>query len=109
MNSESTANCRQGLSSCESVVDQFAGSNEPKLQTRVAIAMVLKGVMQLECQEFKAALKTFDELIERYTINVAPNIQALVSHAYLGKTWVLLNQHDLDKSLSTYDVAVEAS
>ena len=96
-----------GLSSCETVVDQFTGSIEPKLQTRVVIAMVLKGVMQLECQEFKAALKTFDELIERYTIIVAPNIQALVSHAYLGKTWVLLNQHDLDKSLSTYDVVVE--
>ncbi len=95
------------LSSCKSVVDQFAERNEPKLQTRVAIAMVLKGIIQLKCKKSDAALKTFDELIGKFTINAAPNIQALVSHAYLGKTWILLNRSDLGNSLTTYDIVVK--
>ena len=93
--------------SCESVVDRFAGINEPQIQLLVAIAMILKGVMYLESRSFKAALKTFDDLIDRSSVNTVPDIQAIVSHAYLGKTWILLNRSDLGNSLTTYDVVVE--
>ena len=95
------------LSFCESVVDQFAERIEPKLRTRVAIAMVLKGIIQLKCKKSDAAFRTFDELIVKFAINAAPNVQALVSHAYLGKIWILLNKSDLGNSLTTYDVVVE--
>ncbi|MCY4544914.1 MAG: ATP-binding protein [Gemmatimonadetes bacterium] len=101
-----TGELQAALSSCESVVDQFAERNEPKLRTRVAIAMVLKGILQLKCKKSDAALTIFDELIGKFTIYAAPNIQALVSHAYLGKTWILLNRSDLGNSLTTYDVVV---
>ena len=93
--------------SCETVIDRFTGINETRIQLLVATAMILKGVMYLESRSFEAALKNFDDLIDKFAINAAPNIQALVSHAYLGKTWILLSQSDLGNSLITYDVVVE--
>lgn len=95
------------IANLSTIIECAAGSTAPKIRTTVAMAMQLKGCLQMLNREIEAAINSFDELIARFSDSSDPVIQVLVSDVFVRKTFTQSEVCDVDEILATFDEMIK--
>ena len=90
----------------DELIQRFRANSDPKLQARVASAMVSKGHLQGRLGDHDAEIETYDTVVDRYDRNDVPEIQVEVAGALYNKGVTLTRSSQHRAAIMAYDTVI---
>lgn len=91
---------------CDLIVDDFGGDDDPEIAEAVAEALLFKGQTLSEMELFEEELDAYYEIYKLYGSNDSPRVVAQVGRACFNTAVAVSQVATADESIATYDLFI---